>query len=63
MEIVDQLRQAILTVIFWAGETATHSQPWKIVRVQDIQRDHYILQHIDFANDKYNTHLLAYLEI
>ena len=63
METVDRLREAILTV-FAEWETLPRiPSHWEIVSVQDRAHDRYSLQHVDFAKDRYDTRLLAYLEI
>jgi hypothetical protein len=63
METVDQLRQAVRAVFAEWEKLPRIPSHWKIASVQDAQRDRYTLQHLDFAKEKYDTRLLAYLEI
>lgn len=63
METVDRLRDAIRRA-FAEWETLPRiPSTWKIVGVQDAKSDRYTLHHLDWTKEKYNTHLLAYLEI
>ncbi len=63
METIDRLREAIRQT-FAEWETLPRiPSTWKIVGVQDATRDRYSLHHLDGAKDKYDTRLLAYLEI
>jgi len=63
MESVIKLRDAIQAVFAEWENLPRIPSHWKIVSVQDEQHERYSLHHVDFANDKYDTRLLAYLEI
>src|SRR5690242_14483864 len=63
METIDTLREAINSVFAEWEKLPRIPSDWQIVGVQDIQHDRYTLQHISFAKDRYDTRLLAYLEI
>ena len=63
METIDTLREAIQSLFAEWEKLPRIPSNWKIVSVQDTQHDRYTLQHVSFANDRYETRLLAYLEI
>ena len=62
-ETVDGLRQAIRCVFAEWEKLPRMPSYWNIVSVQDVQRDRYTLHHVDHAGGRYDTRLLAYLEI
>ena len=63
MENLDTLHAAIHSVFAEWEKLPRIPSDWRIVAVQDPQHDRYTLQHISFAGDRYDTRLLAYLEI
>lgn len=63
METVDMLREAIQAVFAEWAKLPRIPSDWKIVSVQDAQQDRYTLQSVSFAKDRYDTRLLAYLEV
>lgn len=63
METLDMLREAIRSAFAEWEKLPRIPSDWKIVSVQDVQQDRYTLQHVSFARDRYDTRLLAYLEI
>jgi len=63
METIDTLRDAIRRVFAEWEKLPRIPSDWKIVGVQDTHDDRYTLQHVSFAKDRYDTRLLAYLEI
>jgi len=63
VETVDRLREAIQAVFIEWEELPRIPSHWKIVSVQDRMHDRYTLQHVDFAKNRYDINLLAYLEI
>lgn len=63
METVDALREAIGRVFAEWEKLPRMPSDWKIASVQDALRDRYTLQNVSFAKDRYDTRLLAYLEI
>lgn len=56
-------REAIRAVFAEWEKLPRMPSDWKIVSVQDVQHERYALQHVSFAKDRYDTRLLAYLEI
>jgi hypothetical protein len=63
MESVAPLRHAIQQT-FAEWETLPRiPSTWKIVGVQDTVNDRYTLHHLDWSRGRYDTNLLAYLEI
>jgi hypothetical protein len=63
MATLETLREAIRTVFREWEKLPRIPSYWKIVSVQDSQQDRYTLQEVSFAKDRYETSLLAYLEI
>jgi hypothetical protein len=63
METIDTLRDAIRRIFAEWEKLPRIPSDWQIVGVQDTQHDRYTLQHVSFAKDRYDTRLLAYLEI
>jgi hypothetical protein len=63
MESLDTLRQAIRAVFAEWEKLPRIPSDWNIVSVQDTQHDRYTLQRVSHAGDRYDTRLLAYLEI
>jgi len=63
METLDSLHTAICSVFAEWEKLPRIPSDWKIVGVQDKQHDRYTLQHVSYANGRYDTRLLAYLEI
>lgn len=63
METLETLREAIRSVFAEWEKLPRIPSDWKIVGVQDALHDRYTLQHVSFARDRYETRLLAYLEI
>lgn len=63
METVEALREAIRNVFAEWEKLPRMPSDWKIVSVQDALQDRYTLQHVSWAKDRYDTRLLAYLEI
>jgi hypothetical protein len=63
MDSIDTLRQAILSVIAEWEQLPRIPSDWKIISVQDTIHDRYTIQNVSFANDRYDTTLLAYMEI
>lgn len=63
MEIIDTLRAAIRAVFTEWEKLPRIPSDWKIISVQDVQHDRYTLQSVSFAKDRYDTRLLAYMEI
>jgi hypothetical protein len=63
MDAIALLRHAIQQT-FAEWETLPRiPSTWKIVGVQDNKNDRYTLHQLDWSKDKYDTSLLAYLEI
>lgn len=63
METIDSLRQAINCVFAEWEQLPRIPSDWKIISVQDTLHDRYTLQNVSFAKDRYDTRLLAYLEV
>lgn len=63
METLNTLREAIRSLFAEWEKLPRIPSDWKIVSVQDAQHDRYTLQHVSFAKERYETRLLAYLEI
>lgn len=63
METLDTLRAAIQSVFAEWEKLPRIPSDWKIVGVQDLEHDRYTLQHVSSTKDRYDTRLLAYLEI
>jgi hypothetical protein len=63
MESVENLRQAIAAVFAEWEQLPRIPSHWKIVGVQDTLHDRYTLHHVSWDKDRYDTRLLAYLEI
>src|SRR5579871_2637832 len=63
METLDILREAIHRVFSEWEKLPRIPSDWKIVSVQDMQQDRYTLQRVSLVKDRYDTRLLAYLEI
>ena len=63
METVEPLRHAIASVFTEWEKLPRIASNWKIVGVQDTLHDRYTLQHVSSDKDRYETRLLAYLEI
>ncbi len=63
METIETLRKAIRDVFAEWEKLPRMPSDWKIVSVQDDRHSRYTLQHVSFAQDRYDTRLLAYLEI
>jgi hypothetical protein len=63
METLDPLHTAIRSVFAEWEQLPRIQSDWKIVSVQDPKHDRYTLQHVSFAKERYETRLLAYLEI
>ena len=63
METIDKPREAVRAVFAQWEKLPRIPSDWKIVGVQDTQNDRYTLQRVSFSKDRYDTVLLAYLEI
>ena len=63
METIETLREAIRTVFAEWEKLPRMPSDWKIVGVQDAAHERYTLQHVSFPKDRYDTRILAYLEI
>ena len=63
METIETLREVIKNIFAEWEKLPRIPSDWKIVSVQDPQHDRYTIQHVSFAKDRYDTRLLAYLEI
>lgn len=63
METLETLRDAIRSVFAEWEKLPRKPSTWQIVSVQDAQHDRYTLQNVSFVKDRYDTRLLAYLEI
>ena len=59
----EELRGAIRSVFAEWEKLPRIPGNWKIVGVQDMPHERYTLQHVSFAKGRYDTRLLAYLEI
>jgi hypothetical protein len=60
---LSELREAI-ALVFTSWEAFPGSAAkFKIVGVKDEPNDRYVLEHVDFDGERYNTRLLANLEI
>lgn len=63
METINELRDAIRSVLAEWEELPRMKSDWHIVAVADTRRDRYSLHRVDHANDRYDTRLLAYFEV
>ena len=63
MENVEILRHAINSLLAEWEKLPRLPSDWKIVSIQDVSHDRYALQIVNFEKDRYDTRLLAYLEI
>ena len=63
METVNGLRDAMRAVFAEWEKLPRMPSDWNIVSVQDAARDRYTLHHVSHAGGRYDTRLLAYLEI
>ena len=61
--LIDALREAIERVFAEWEKLPRMPSDWKIVSVQDAPHNRYTLQNVSFAKGRYDTRLLAYLEI
>jgi len=59
----NRLREAIRSVFAEWEKLPRIPSDWKIVGVQDAQNERYVLQHVSYAGQHYDTRLLAYIEI
>ena len=63
MEILKALRESIRTVFSEWEKLPRIPNDWKIVGVQDEFQDRYTRQQLSSTQNRYDTRLLAYLEI
>ncbi len=63
MGTLDALREAIRAIFAEWEKLPRLPSDWKIVSVQNVRHDRYTLQQVSFAQGRYDTRLLAYLEI
>ncbi|MBC8143772.1 MAG: XisI protein [Armatimonadetes bacterium] len=63
MKTVDELREAIRVVFAEWEKLPRLPSHWNVVGVSDTAHDRYTLNHINYKNDRYDSSLLAHLEI
>ena len=63
MESLETLRKAIRTTVSEWEKLPRMPSDWTIVSALDEVQDHYTLQMLTNKKDRYDTRLLAYLEI
>lgn len=63
METLEDLRASIRTVFSEWEKLPRIPSDWKIVSVQDEFHDRYTLQQVSSTQNRYDSRLLAYLEI
>ena len=63
MENVEILRHAINSLLTEWEKLPRLPSDWKIISIQGVSHDRYALQIVNFEKNRYDTRLLAYLEI